>query len=209
MDVSTPTRTHNADRVTKREFVREMGERLRGTVSTFCYERGCGYIRPDGGGETLMVRHRCIRGEGVRYLLRGEAVEYQIDFGPDGSSPMAVDVTGPGESKLRWAGERLRGTVCYFNYEKGYGFITPEGGGRNVYVPSSGIRYEGIWTLGLGWGEAVEYQLLPATNRAIDVTGPGQSEPKGTYSGLPYGGKRARCGSVGFGGSPKKMRSNE
>ena len=47
------------------------------------------------------------------------------------------------------------GTVKWFNSEKGYGFITPEDGSKDVFVHFSGIEGEGYKSL--NEGQKVEY----------------------------------------------------
>lgn len=39
------------------------------------------------------------------------------------------------------------GTVKWFNPEKGYGFIEPEGGGKDVFVHVSAVERAGMRTL--------------------------------------------------------------
>jgi CspA family cold shock protein len=39
------------------------------------------------------------------------------------------------------------GTVKWFNNEKGYGFITPDGGGKDLFVHFSNITGEGYRSL--------------------------------------------------------------
>jgi CspA family cold shock protein len=49
------------------------------------------------------------------------------------------------------------GTVKWFNETKGYGFITPAEGGKDIFVHHSGIAGSGFKTL--TEGESVEFEL--------------------------------------------------
>jgi CspA family cold shock protein len=48
------------------------------------------------------------------------------------------------------------GTVKWFNETKGFGFISPAGGGRDVFVHFSSIQGDGFKTL--VEGQAVEFE---------------------------------------------------
>lgn len=49
------------------------------------------------------------------------------------------------------------GTVKWFSAEKGYGFITPDEGGKDVFVHYSAIMSEGYRSL--NEGQKVEYEV--------------------------------------------------
>ena len=53
------------------------------------------------------------------------------------------------------------GTVKWFNPTKGYGFIQPAEGGKDVFVHVSAVERAGLSTL--NEGQKVEYELV--TNR--------------------------------------------
>jgi CspA family cold shock protein len=53
--------------------------------------------------------------------------------------------------------ETPTGTVKWFSTDKGYGFITPDGDARDVFVHHSAIRDQGFKSL--GEGARVEYEV--------------------------------------------------
>ncbi|MBS7540635.1 cold-shock protein [Ancylobacter lacus] len=51
------------------------------------------------------------------------------------------------------------GTVKFFNTEKGYGFIRPDDGGRDVFVHVSAVTRSGLGTL--SEGQRVNFEVEP------------------------------------------------
>ena len=53
--------------------------------------------------------------------------------------------------------QRQTGTVKWFNDSKGFGFITPDGGGEDVFCHHTAISAEGFRTL--AEGQKVEFDV--------------------------------------------------
>ena len=64
------------------------------------------------------------------------------------------------------------GTVKWFNATKGYGFITPQDGGKDVFVHITAVQAAGL--RGLNDGQKVSYEVVmergkaAATNLKLD-----------------------------------------
>ena len=62
------------------------------------------------------------------------------------------------------------GTVKWFNESKGYGFITPQDGGKDVFVHHSAITGTGFKTLTEGQRVTFDVKQGPKGLQAVDVT---------------------------------------
>ena len=51
------------------------------------------------------------------------------------------------------------GTVKWFNATKGFGFIQPEGGGKDVFVHATAVEAAGMRTL--NEGQKVSFDIVP------------------------------------------------
>ncbi len=62
-----------------------------------------------------------------------------------------------------------KGTVKWFDDRKGYGFITPTDGGKDVFVHHTAIKAEGFRSL--AEGQAVEFDIVdgPKGKQAANV----------------------------------------
>jgi CspA family cold shock protein len=55
--------------------------------------------------------------------------------------------------------EMTIGTVKFFNTAKGFGFISPEGGGKDVFVHAAAVEVSGLRTL--NEGQKVSFDVVP------------------------------------------------
>jgi CspA family cold shock protein len=62
------------------------------------------------------------------------------------------------------------GTVKWFSDDKGFGFITPDDGGRDLFVHFSGIAGDGYRSLAEGAKVSYEAEEGPKGPKAVEVT---------------------------------------
>jgi CspA family cold shock protein len=56
-----------------------------------------------------------------------------------------------------------KGTVKWLNSQKGYGFIQPAGGGKDVFVHISAVKRAGLSSL--NEGQAIEFEVVKTAAR--------------------------------------------
>jgi len=92
------------------------------------------------------------------------------------------------------------GTCKWWNSQKGFGFITPDDGGADVFVHQTAIQSDGFRSL--AEGEELEYMVEQGADgrlKASNVTGPAGKNVKGAPQEFRSGGG-GRGGGFGGGG---------
>ena len=61
------------------------------------------------------------------------------------------------------------GTVKFFNATKGFGFISPEGGGKDVFVHATAVEMSGMRTLNEGQRVSFDVQPDARGSKAVNL----------------------------------------
>ncbi len=61
------------------------------------------------------------------------------------------------------------GTVKFFNTAKGFGFIAPDGGGKDVFVHATALEAAGMHSLSEGQKVSFEVQPDPKGSKAVNL----------------------------------------
>ena len=101
------------------------------------------------------------------------------------------------------------GMVKWFNPQKGFGFITPDDGGEDLFVHQSAIYAQGFRTL--SENERVDFQVIEDRGKlkATHVTSPGGGFVAGDSGPGGRGGPgAAKFRLLGGGGTPPRFGSS-
>ena len=120
-----------------------------GTVAWYDEDKGFGFINPDSGAGDVFVHARALA-EGLTWLAEGDRVAYEVASGDKG--PQARDVhlvrgaepqTAPQRSAPAAAARPAsrdvparggEGVVARYDGDRGFGFITPDAGGDDLFA---------------------------------------------------------------------------
>ncbi|WP_433798617.1 cold-shock protein [Actinomycetospora sp. CA-084318] len=105
-----------------------------GTVKWYEPAKGYGFASPDGGGPDLFVHSSAIVTGGV--VAEGQRVAFVVVDGERGPQaghviPLGADAGPPAAAGTS---DGADGTVAWYDEDKGFGFITPDSGGADVFV---------------------------------------------------------------------------
>jgi CspA family cold shock protein len=148
------------------------GPPVRTTVKWFNAEKGFGFVEVSDGSGDAFLHAAVLSRAGREKVSPGTTLQVRVAPGQKGqqvTEVIEVDESTATAEPARPAsrsprGEAasvdpvvLRGTVKWFNPEKGYGFIAPDEGGPDVFVHLTAVERSGLPTL--REGQILEYQI--------------------------------------------------
>jgi len=154
----------------RQSFFREdtlPGRRVDAKVKWFNASKGFGFVTPADGSQDAFLPMAVLRRAGYDDVREGASITCEIGAGAKG--PLVTNVLNVDDSTALSSpsgavgadrGPRpattIEGAVKWFEAEKGYGFISPDGGGKDVFIHITALRRSGVSALDPGQRVRVE-----------------------------------------------------
>ena len=166
------------------------GRRITALVKWFLPSKGYGFLEPEDGSPDIFCHISAVEASGRDTLPQGSVVTCEIvpgDRGPQVSRILSVEPPAAGHDPAdrhqpfdaRYPGPQadlptsavldLPGTVKFFDPARGFGFVVPDGGGREVFVHSSVLFRSGMTDLEPGQRVFVRAESVPRGLQATEI----------------------------------------
>jgi CspA family cold shock protein len=169
------------------------GPEVAATVKWFNGQKGFGFVELADGTGDAFLHVAVLQAAGRQSVLPGAKMRIATAQGPKGrqvARVIDVDESTAAEPPRRpregavarsprdaprdlSSAVEMAGTVKWFNTEKGFGFIAPEGGGKDVFVHISVLGRSGLTALAEGQQVTMRVVETPKGREAVSVALPG------------------------------------
>lgn len=139
------------------------GRRVEAKVKWFNANKGFGFVTPVDDSPDAFLPIAVLRRAGYEDLRAGASLTCEVGDGAKGplvTSVLKIDsstaTSSPSAATSRFDRRAPRpsltieGAVKRFEPEKGYGFIAPDGGGKDVFIHITALRRSGVAALDPG-----------------------------------------------------------
>lgn len=146
------------------------GPEVEAVVKWFNSEKGFGFVEVSDGSGDAFLHVSVLSGAGAQSVNPGAKLRVRLGQGAKGPQVMEVTDIREGEApaaaprrssprpqmggdsygSAAMGGQEVRGTVKWYNAQKGFGFVAPESGGKDVFVHATALERGGIPSLSEG-----------------------------------------------------------
>ena len=143
----------------------DQGFQTEAVVKWFNLSKGFGFVAPADGSADAFLHSSVVNHAGLRDVPEGTKLLVTITDGPKGPQVATIDQTlgmapipqssapsnqSHGRPAPQGPEEDLTGSIKWFKADKGFGFATPDDGGRDVFVHRSVMLAAGLQYLDSG-----------------------------------------------------------
>jgi CspA family cold shock protein len=160
---------------------------MAATVKWYNAEKGFGFVELADGSGDAFLHANTLQASGIQAVSPGATLQVRVGQGQKGrqvDQVLSVDesTAGPGAPPREAFGAKparprqhgrtadlssaveMTGTVKWYNPDKGFGFISPQNGGKDVFVHATALERAGLSTL--QEGQRVRMQVVQGTKGA-------------------------------------------
>ena len=148
---------------------------IRATVKWYNPTKGFGFVSPDDGSPDVFLHVSVVEQAGLQSLNEGSILVCDLADGQKGAQVSTIHSVEAGSAPVQRSsrsgsgsrfprqsvsddddygygsrpngGATVEGTVKWFNPDKGFGFIVPDQGGKDVFVHIRAVERAGLSTL--------------------------------------------------------------
>ena len=143
------------------------GRRVEAKVKWFNASKGFGFVTLSDGSQDAFLPMAILRRAGYEEIQEGASIICEVSAGAkgplvttvlnvDNSTAMTPRIGGGMDRHGPRSSQTMEGAVKWFEPEKGYGFISPDGGGKDVFIHITALRRSGVNALDPGQRVRVE-----------------------------------------------------
>lgn len=142
-------------------------ERVEAKVKWFNASKGFGFVTMADGSPDAFLPMAILRRAGYEDVREGSSITCDVGAGAKGplvtavisiDASTAVEPSYSAERRAARPSSTLEGAVKWFEPEKGYGFVSPDGGGKDVFIHITALRRSGLD--GLMPGQRVRVEVV-------------------------------------------------
>lgn len=142
-------------------------QRVEARVKWFNASKGFGFVTMADGTPDAFLPMAILRRAGYEDVREGSSITCEVGAGAKG--PLVVTVISidastavapgfGGDRRVARPSSTLDGAVKWFEPDKGYGFVSPDGGGKDVFIHITALRRSGLE--GLAPGQRVRVEVI-------------------------------------------------
>ncbi|MFC7451729.1 cold-shock protein [Insolitispirillum peregrinum] len=123
---------------------------ISATVKWFNATKGFGFVAPQDGSSDAFLHVSVLQRFGMQSVAQGAVIVCDLEAGPKGPQVSAIFSVDQENSVPEEENAVIEGVVKFFSAEKGFGFVTPDGGGKDVFIGIGSLNRSGIAALETG-----------------------------------------------------------